>query len=268
MFRSIRQRHVNATTIVAVIALVFAMTGGAWAAKRYLITSTSQISPKVLKALKGVSGKNGANGVSGATGPAGAGGSQGSQGPSGATGPQGPQGIPGEKGEKGEKGAKGLTGEPWTPNGQLPAKATETGAWAFGPINKPGAVANELVASFAIQLAAPLEGGGKCEGPKVSAECHVHFINVAGKEQTGVEGTELIDPKETGACLGSHENPTATSGNLCVYATELSNVEVTSSEFIQSAGGGEGAGKTGAILQMLLGPGTNAEGHGTWAVTG
>jgi hypothetical protein len=42
--------------VAVTLALVFAMTGGAYAAKKYVITSTKQISPKVLKELKGVSG--------------------------------------------------------------------------------------------------------------------------------------------------------------------------------------------------------------------
>jgi hypothetical protein len=33
------------------LALVFAMTGGAYAARKIIITSTKQISPKVLKKL-------------------------------------------------------------------------------------------------------------------------------------------------------------------------------------------------------------------------
>ena len=67
MFKGMR-RHINATSVVAVMALVLAMSGGAWAAKRYLITSTNQISPKVLSALKGKVGKAGPAGPAGAPG--------------------------------------------------------------------------------------------------------------------------------------------------------------------------------------------------------
>ena len=52
MFSKIRKRF-SYTNVVLTIALVFAMSGGAYAAKKYLITSTSQISPKVLKSLQG-----------------------------------------------------------------------------------------------------------------------------------------------------------------------------------------------------------------------
>ena len=45
------RRHVNYANIVATLALFFAMTGGALAAKHYLINSTKQINPKVLKKL-------------------------------------------------------------------------------------------------------------------------------------------------------------------------------------------------------------------------
>jgi cytoskeletal protein RodZ len=48
--KSIR-RHLNYANIVATLALLFAMSGGALAAKHYLINSTKQISPKALQAL-------------------------------------------------------------------------------------------------------------------------------------------------------------------------------------------------------------------------
>ncbi|MGH2879601.1 MAG: hypothetical protein ACRDK4_08360, partial [Solirubrobacteraceae bacterium] len=50
------------------LALVFAMTGGAYAAKKYLITNTKQISPKVLKQLKGAKGPAGPAGPEGKAG--------------------------------------------------------------------------------------------------------------------------------------------------------------------------------------------------------
>jgi hypothetical protein len=101
MFSAIR-RHMSYANAAATLALVFSMSGGALAAKHYLINSTTQINPKLLKALKGKTGpkgpqgnggppgKEGAAGKGGATG---ATGSIGLQGPTGAQGPQGPGAI-------------------------------------------------------------------------------------------------------------------------------------------------------------------------------
>ena len=66
--------------IVAVCALVLAMGGTGLAAKKYLITSTNQISPSVLAKLHGAAG---APGAPGAPGPQGAAGQPGPQGPPG-----------------------------------------------------------------------------------------------------------------------------------------------------------------------------------------
>ena len=55
--------------VVSTLALVLAIGAGtAWAAHHYLISSTSQIKPSVLKNLHGANGHNGHNGVTGATG--------------------------------------------------------------------------------------------------------------------------------------------------------------------------------------------------------
>jgi hypothetical protein len=92
------RKRLSYANVTATLALVFAMSGGAMAANHYLITSTKQINPTVLKKLTGKPGKNGAagaNGVNGATGP------------TGSTGPQGPKGETGPKGEEGPKGANG-----------------------------------------------------------------------------------------------------------------------------------------------------------------
>ena len=47
MFSRIRKRLTYAN-VAMTMALVFAMTGGAYAAKKYVITSTKQIKPSVL----------------------------------------------------------------------------------------------------------------------------------------------------------------------------------------------------------------------------
>ena len=114
MFSAIRRRlRLSPATVIAGLALVFAMTGGAYAAKKYLITSTKQISPSVLKQLQGKAGAAGAPGAAGA---------QGAQGPAGPAGPAGlrvrvapkakpvPPALKGEKGATGAAGAKGATG--------------------------------------------------------------------------------------------------------------------------------------------------------------
>jgi len=87
------RRRISYANVTATLALVFAMSGGALAANHYLITSTKQISPKVLKSLKGKNGAAGKIGATGAAGPTGASGPQGKEGPQGLTGPStGPAG--------------------------------------------------------------------------------------------------------------------------------------------------------------------------------
>lgn len=81
-----RELHRLPAVILSVIALVLAIGGTSYAARKYVITSTRQIAPKVLKQLKGAQGPRGV---------------QGTQGPLGPQGPQGPQGIPGTPGAPG-----------------------------------------------------------------------------------------------------------------------------------------------------------------------
>jgi len=80
-------RRPSAPTVLALLALFFALGGTAIAAKHYLITSTSQIKPSVLKQLQG---KAGPPGPGGPAGPAGVNGAIGLPGPQGKEGPPGP----------------------------------------------------------------------------------------------------------------------------------------------------------------------------------
>src|SRR2546423_15696216 len=84
--------RLNYANVAATLALFFAMTGGALAARHYLINSTKQINPKVLKKLRGRTGRTGATGKEGAVGKEGAPGKEGAQ---GKEGPQGPEGVSG-----------------------------------------------------------------------------------------------------------------------------------------------------------------------------
>ena len=236
MFSAIRRRATYAN-VAMTVALVFAMSGGAFAAGKYLITSTKQISPKVLKSLQGKAGVNGANGAAGPAGPAGTAGAAGPQGPVGPTGKEGPAGAKGEPGTAGKNGTSGFTAT-------LPKGKTETGQWSFAePVT-----GTKLWApiSFAIPLEAELD------------EAHVHFVTVSG-----------VKPAQ---CPGSYAKPEAEQGNLCVYEGFTNGVGTEAFLISDSAaletGEPQGAGTSGTVL-ILLPNGEEVErtGMGSWAVT-
>jgi hypothetical protein len=82
--------YANAT---ATLALVIALGGGtAWAASHYLITSTKQIKPRVLRQLHGRQGRRGPRGPRGLQGLAGAPGTSGKNGADGKNGSNGKAG--------------------------------------------------------------------------------------------------------------------------------------------------------------------------------
>src|SRR3982074_922171 len=51
--------HLSYANVTATLALVFSMSGGALAANHYLINSSRQINPRVLKKLRGETGPQG-----------------------------------------------------------------------------------------------------------------------------------------------------------------------------------------------------------------
>jgi hypothetical protein len=142
-----KRRHLSYANVTATLALVLAMSGGAMAAKHYLISSTKQISPKVLKKLKGNTG---------------------ARGPAGAAGAPGTPGAPGAKGENGSN---------FTPGTTLKSGETISGSWAVA-----GGTGDWLASTvqFRIPLAtAPtetelIEKGSaytsKCPGPGKAAK--------------------------------------------------------------------------------------------------
>jgi hypothetical protein len=105
--------------VIAALFGVLAITSGAFAAHRYLITSSKQIKNGTIsrndlskRARKSLEGQNGAQGSKGDTGQVGAPGRDGKNGPAGARGPQGLAGAPGPKGDTGLKGDMGPAGAP------------------------------------------------------------------------------------------------------------------------------------------------------------
>jgi Collagen triple helix repeat (20 copies) len=260
--------------VISVIALVFAMLGGAYAASNNG-GGKATASAKAKKGPRGPRGKTGPAGPAGPagpTGPAGANGAKGDAGAKGDTGSAGSAGAPGApgknvtvtaakptecnelggalvkvegagsgievcNGEEGEQGEKGDTGEPWTAGGTLPPNATETGVWRF---DAAGAGAVRVPISFTVPLSHELEEGTGT----------YHFVGGLGNGTT---------------CPGNAQEPTAVSGNLCVYS---STVTPTSSfQFISDISKSfEGASRPGALLNFS--PGGAESASGSWAVTG
>jgi hypothetical protein len=250
MLSAIRKRMTPAT-VIATVALIFAMTGGAYAANKFLITSTKQISPKVLKALKGANGKTGANGLAGPVGAAGVGtpGAQGPAGAAGAKGETGPGGAPGSEGKAGKEGKEGKAGTTGFTE-TLPSGKSETGAWAVNAYNVPegGEVVGPI--SFAIPL------------PSASSSGTNGVVLSKAETDSGAR------PRPSG-CEGTLEEPTAPAGKLCVYTRrgEVVNGSISSAT-TNLTGEGEGFQVAGAGVEAsFFEEGGKVQAYGTWAVT-
>jgi hypothetical protein len=86
-------RRPSPALVIAILALIVALSGTAVAAKRYLVTSTKQISPAALKQLTKLAAKEVKQGPAGAAGAAGTSGAAGTNGTSGERGPAGPGAV-------------------------------------------------------------------------------------------------------------------------------------------------------------------------------
>jgi hypothetical protein len=243
MLTKLRKRlHLTPATAIAALALVFAMTGGAYAAGKYVITSTKQISPKVLKSLQGKAGAKGAAGAAGAAGPVGPAGAVGAGTP-GAQGIPGAPGAPGKEGAAGKEGPAGTTGFTKT----LPSKETETGAWSAQVPAKAAAGGATVFASISFSI--PL-GSALGEG-------HVFFV----------------EPEASVAqCPGTVANPKAAVGDLCVYAGSPKTLEPAVNGVIHDPSAEvpiveKGAARSGALLTFSTEEESGAFAFGTWAVT-
>jgi hypothetical protein len=242
---------------VAILALVLALVGGAYAAGGLTKSQEKQVT-KIAKKYAGAPGAPGPQGPAGAAGPAGAKGDAGTAGAPGGPGADGKSveaenasaskcseggtvfkigGVEKGKacnGEEGAPGARGPEGEPWTAGGTLPKGQTEKGDWAATIVPTfNGGYNGKTAISFGIPLksAPTLEYLAEGEG-------------------------------ETTNCPGTAEHPKAAEGFLCVYTTE---------QFLTSLAEGT-ASEVGGFLQFEPGElgGHIAYGvtvYGSWAVT-
>jgi hypothetical protein len=232
MLSRIQSKLGTAALVVAILALIAALTGAAFAAGG--LTKAQQ--KQVVKIAKKYAGKDGAPGAPGPAGPAG---------PSGPGGSAGPQG---------EKGPKGTTGSPWTVGGVLPKGETEKGVWTYGRTTKEQAVVT-LPISFVIPLqTAPVLR-------YVGVDC-----STKGSPTVCEEEQEKIEEED---CTGSASEPEAAEGVLCVYLGELVQ---NPGELLEVLTSSTKVGATLGFLTPEVPESGGAErlislAQGTWAVT-
>jgi hypothetical protein len=275
MFSTLRTRF-GIPGVISVMALVFAMFGGAYAASN---SSGGGKATASAKAKKGPRGPKGAAGPQGPAGPAGAAGPKGDAGAAGAPGTSakavsfsGSIGGCNEggvevqstsaptfvcNGEEGEQGTPGENGSPWTAGGTLPPNQTETGAYSLDSESGSGSFSGYAATSisFPIPLAAEIGASNTIYVPELP------FSPPAPED--------CQNPDHTGAA--SVSNPEAKPGFLCVFEGQRTFME-TEMIFYKPSGASEGAGVSGAtLLQHPADPDnpTEPEAHstGSWAVT-
>ncbi|HEX2096109.1 MAG TPA: hypothetical protein VHF50_01935 [Solirubrobacterales bacterium] len=256
MFSSFRNRF-GIPGVISVIALVFAMFGGAYAATNNG-SGDSKASASAKKAKKGPRGPRGPKGAQGPAGPAGP---QGPAGPAGAKGDKGDAGTNGTNGTKGATGptgatgTTGTTGSPWTAGGTLPKNATMTGSWGFGgdDVSEDGSSLQFIPISFPIPL--------------------------ASEPAADSDNFRTMNAPPTADCPGTAAEPKAAPGNLCVYEAFKKDAENAEAALgLNIAKPTEplvpGASKYGAVVLYLptFNPDPEVEvqnnfAYGTWAVT-
>jgi hypothetical protein len=241
--RRLKEPFGKAGLTVAILALVLAMVGGAYAAGGGL---NGKQKKEVTKIAKKYAGKPG---PAGAPGPAG---SAGATGPAGAVGPAG---AAGKAGATGTEGPEGPEGSPWTAGGVLPEGQTEKGVWAVAGKASEKEEASAAPISFTI----PLEVGPT-----------PHFIG----EEAGEGEANFNAETFPAGCKGTAENPAnvanpiAQPGNLCVYAHQVFNAKpYLGLGFLNVEAGGIGAGQTGTALLFESEAAGNMAANGVWAVT-
>jgi hypothetical protein len=245
MFSTLRTRF-GIPGVISVIALVFAMFGGAYAASNSSGGGKATASAKAKKGPKGPKGATGPAGPAGAQGPAGPAGAKGDAGANGSNGAAGTTGATGARGATGATGVTGATGfSGFTET--LPAGKTETGNWnAIGTDLGTGGTARvPFPISYNIPLAKPSE--------------HVVYLDP--------EETELSEG--SGECeleSGLGATPVAPPGYLCVFArASMSgplNFAFIGNSFIEL-----GDTPAGALVWMQPNDEGQVKVYGTWAVT-
>jgi hypothetical protein len=260
-------RHVTPPVAIAILALVFAMSGGAFALSGTLsITSNPNSSTHATLAAKKAKVKL----LRGPRGP------EGKQGPVGPPGPTGPKGEPGSAGTNGSNGTNGGNGVSVASEPASKAEC-EAGGTKFMSASGTSKVCNGKQGAPGTFEGLPLPEGKSLKGTYAAntysevafpcascgAAAAVTFVAPLSKEPVShyIKENEALPP----GCTGNAEEPGAESGNLCVFSQGETNVLAIFPPQPPLRG------KAGETLGFEIVGVPAAKGniyiHGTWAVT-
>ena len=292
MFSTLRTRF-GIPGVISVIALVFAMFGGAYAASNSSGGGKATASAKAKKGPRGPKGATGPAGPAGAQGPAGPAGAKGDAGAAGSNGTSGTNGTNGTSAEavsfsgakggcteggvevksakpatfvcNGKKGENGQTGFTET----LPSGKTETGTWSILQTGAFGFGQGLTSISFPIPLKEGKEEAAFMFSKQETSNGEFGQTETPPKKACKVGDAGCVD---TG-CTGSIDKPTAPLGILCIY-TKYESFELVAGEsgsLMAGVGGSfkEGYGTTGTFITGIgsFEQEAQLEAGGTWAVT-
>jgi hypothetical protein len=286
------QKHVNPATVMAFIAMIFAMTGGAFAMtdgegdslKTQVSASSNHHALAIAASAKKHSESNrGPRGPRGAQGPAGPQGSAGAQGLAGTRGENGAAGANGANGTNGSGGAPGTNGISVTSEefeGES-GQCKDGGVEIKSSSPNPADVCNGETGFTSTLPSGSTETGAFAWGPS-SRETQwtpISFAIPLASEVSAWE-IELCEEKPAKAtcetknkeaethCPGRVADPKADPGNLCLYVNgESSGESEISSVRSAETGTSTVAGTTGAVAVIGTSGGEAGRGYGTWAVT-
>jgi hypothetical protein len=244
--------------VISVIALVFAMLGGAYAA------SNSGDG----KATASAKAKKGPRGPRGKTGPAGPAGPAGPQGPAGANGAKGDAGSPGAQGDPGAPGANGAPGAPGEDGKGVITFAFEGNDEPDGdPCAGAGGTEIEVEDSGEVSYAcngnpaefpevlppgATMSGGWAASGSAAgTGYTAISFpVRLSGALSGDAVSFVPFFDESNPDCLGTADNPIVAPGNLCVYETAITS-GTGPPEILNLIGSVEDAASaTGALLKF------------------
>jgi hypothetical protein len=239
MFSKLHERLGTAGLIIAVVALVAALTGTAFAAAGL----NSKQKKEVKKIAKQFAGKPGAAGAKGDTGP------EGKQGPVGKEGPQGKEGPEGEEGPEGPAGPFVQT---------VPSEKSLKGAWSaaqngeFSPTLTP--ISFQFPVSPAPTMVIVRESG------EVGFRVTPTGFTFPGDFLSSEEAIEVF-------CPGTAAAPSAEPGFLCVYTTKEENLEVGFPLSALTSGWANPTAFGASVPASVEATFESGMARGTWAVT-